>query len=144
MTGQGAGYIRTTWERNHFWGSFFTTSGSRGGGTSTDSLVYRVEANVILKCGQSLKRKIKTEHNMTGSPAKKLKLSKSFSKNLNFWKCKENGPHEVPTDLITWTMTKNILHTQITISEVVRQRDSPRGIDGSFTNEDRSGELCQP
>ena len=34
---------------------FFTTSSSRRGGTSTDSLVDRVEANVILKCGQSQK-----------------------------------------------------------------------------------------
>ena len=38
---------------------FFTTPGSRRGGTSTDSLVDRVEANVILKCGQSPKRKLK-------------------------------------------------------------------------------------
>jgi hypothetical protein len=123
---------------------FFTTPGSRRGGTSTDSLVDRVEANVILKCGQSPKRKLKTEHIITGSPAKKQKLSKTFSRNLNFWKNKENGPHEVPTDLIERTKTKNISHTHITISEVVRQRDSPGGIDGSFTKEDRSGELCQP
>ena len=125
-------------------GKFFTTPGSRRGGMSTDSLFDRVEINVILKCGQSLKRKLKTDYITPDSPAKKHKLRKNFSKNLKFWKCKENGPHEVPTDLIKWTKTKNISHTHITISEVVRQRDSPGGIDGSFTKEDRSGELCQP
>jgi hypothetical protein len=77
--------------------------------------------------------------------AKKLKLNKTFSQNLNFWKCKEIGPHEVTTVLETQTKTSNnISHTQITSLEVVRWRDSPGGIDGRFADGDRPGELCQP
>ena len=112
---------------------------------STISSVDRVEANVKLNCEQSPKRKFKNSKMMSGSPAKKLKLNKTFSQNLNFWKCKEIGPHEVPTVLPTQTKTRNIIsHTQITSLEIVRLRAGPGGIDGRFADGDRPGELCQP
>ena len=99
------------------------------------SSVDMVEANVTLHCGQSPKRKFKNDKIMSGSPAKKLKLIKTFSQNLDFWKCKEIGPHEVPTVLKTKTKTSNnISHTQITSLEVIRWRDSPGGIDGRLSD----------
>ena len=112
-------------KKESFIRKFFHTPRSTSRPSKPRNQMEKCTAEVNIRCGQSPKRKINFDTISQGSPAK-IRKTKTFSQNLNYWKNIENT-QVVPTDsaLRTKTKTVNISHTRLIRSEVVKRLGSP-------------------
>ena len=122
-------------KKESFIRKFFHTPRSTSRPSTPRNQMEKCTAEVNIRCGQSPKRKINFDTISQGSPAK-IRKTKTFSQNLNYWKNIENT-QVVPTDSALRTKTKREIHshTRLTRLEVVTRLDSSGELNGGLAED---------